>query len=240
MLATASIALGGAAILSGAFWSQDVGAPQPVRQAIAQANGAGPVVTPSRPVAVDPAPARRVYRYSVVPGGVRTPAEVVRAIAGDPVVAAHYAGLDTSRLRVERLAQPLSAHVSYRIGDQVYWTGRKLQLPAGEEVLTDGDTAVRARCGNLISTVRRTPTFAGEPEEAEFDLAIEPVALDVAPPMPLPAPKVVALAPSPRSAPPREAFRRTVAIPAPSALVLLGFAMVAGVMGYLCRRMGVR
>jgi hypothetical protein len=244
MLVTVGVALVAVA-LSFASWTQGPSAPQPGSQPVAQAAQGSPgpsLAAQARPsVAGDREPSRRVYRHSVVPGGVHTPAEVLRAIAGDPVVAAHYAGLDTSRLRVERLAQPLSAHVSYRIGDQVYWTGRKLQLPAGEEVLTDGETSLRARCGNLISTVRRTPTFAGEPEEAEFDLTIEPLALDVAQPMPLPAPKVVAFQPRPPAAPPpREPARRVVAIPAPSALVLLGFAMVVGVMGYLCRRIGLR
>lgn len=175
-------------------------------------------------LAVEDAQARRVYRHSIVPGGVHTAAEVVRAIAADPVVAAHYTGINTGRLRSERLAKPLSAHVSYRIGDQVYWTKARLTMAAGEHVLTDGNTTLRARCGNIISIVRRTPTFAGEPEAIEFDLP-EDIATT-------PAPFVTDATPPPlRNVPPVVPLRWSVAtlysIPAPGVLPLLGLGLLA-------------
>ena len=47
---------------------------------------------------------RTVYKYSVVPGGVRSVQELKWAAEHDPVVAAHYAGFDYDRARVvERL-----------------------------------------------------------------------------------------------------------------------------------------
>ena len=111
---------------------------------------------------------RHVYRHSVVPGGVYSAEELAQAIERDPVVAAHYVGLDPSRMRVERLREPLLAHLSYRIGDKVYWTGNKVLLAAGEEVLTDGETTVRARCGNNISIAPLGPSSPNEPDDDEF------------------------------------------------------------------------
>ena len=54
-------------------------------------------------------------------------------------------------MRNERLQQPLLAHVSYRLGDKIYWTKKPVQLPKNEPVMTDGRTSIRERCGNLIS-----------------------------------------------------------------------------------------
>ena len=72
------------------------------------------------------------YRYSIVEGGVHTGIEMRQAIERDSVVAAHYAGLDPSQFRVERLPVRTEAHVSYRIGQEVFWTRKKLVLEAGE------------------------------------------------------------------------------------------------------------
>jgi hypothetical protein len=119
---------------------------------------------------------RPIYRYSIVPGGVRSSEEVVAAMARDPIVATHYAGVRTGALRPDRLATPQLAHVSYRIGNAVYWTRRAIALPAGEHVVTDGQTVIRARCGNIISMDALTPTSEAEPPPPEFDLRVEPFA----------------------------------------------------------------
>jgi hypothetical protein len=94
---------------------------------------------------------RAVFPYSVVPGGVDSVDELRSAIAGDPIVAHHYSGFDLSKARVERLAAPRFAHVSYRLGARVYWTRRPLVLPAGERVITDGKMIARTRCGNQVA-----------------------------------------------------------------------------------------
>src|SRR5690606_27649121 len=64
------------------------------------------------------------YRYSVVRGGTYTPDEVDQVVDVDAVVAAHYAGVNPDALRVAYLSAPVTAHVSYRIGDDIYWTRR--------------------------------------------------------------------------------------------------------------------
>jgi hypothetical protein len=122
------------------------------------------------------ADSRPVYRYSVIPGGVRTPEELLEAMANDSVVAGHYAGIDKANLTVGRVSQPLQAHVSYRIGDRVYWTKRTVTIQAGEQVVTDGKTLVRGRCGNNISVAPLLPTLDNEPKPDVFDSIVAPLA----------------------------------------------------------------
>jgi hypothetical protein len=121
-------------------------------------------------VAVDAATARHpVYRYSVIPGGAHSRAELVDAINRDEVVADHYRTVSLERVREESLTQARQAYVSYRINGRVYWTKHKVTLPAGEAILTDGKTTIRARCGNCIADEPQLPTAEEEPKVAEFD-----------------------------------------------------------------------
>jgi hypothetical protein len=107
---------------------------------------------------------RPLYPYSIIPGGVESADELRKAVANDPVVAAHYAGFDLDHVHVVRLAEARSAFVSYRKHNTVFWTSKKLNLPAGETLITDGLHTSRTRCGNQVSDVPRTPTApAGEP-----------------------------------------------------------------------------
>ncbi len=108
-----------------------------------------------------------VYPWSVVPGGVDSPKAMGEAMAADPVVGAHYAGLQPGSFHPERLAEKKQGYVSYRIKDKIYWTRRMVTLAAGEQVLTDGNTLVRGRCGNLFSETPRGPVAPVEVEPAE-------------------------------------------------------------------------
>lgn len=54
---------------------------------------------------------RLVYRYSVIPGGVYTPGELLHAIQADPVVAAHYNGSDQSKVQVRKVAHDQYAYL---------------------------------------------------------------------------------------------------------------------------------
>ena len=109
------------------------------------------------------------YPYSIVEGGVHASSEMRQAIERDSVVAAHYAGLDPSQFRVERLPVRTEAHVSYRIGKDVFWTRKKLVLQAGEKVLTDGTNIIRARCGNRVSMEELGPVRRQEPAAEAFE-----------------------------------------------------------------------
>jgi len=115
--------------------------------------------------AADSSGTRRVYRYSVVPGGVASRAELAHIVRADKVVAAHYASFEVDKAHPVTVAKPRAVYVSYRKGDQVYWTAKKVMLAEGETVLTDGNSDIRGRCGNRISGVPRMPVEARGPEE---------------------------------------------------------------------------
>ena len=116
--------------------------------------------------------ARRVYPYSIIPGGVADVAELTRVISADRVVAAHYADFDVARARAVTVTKPRAVYVSYRKGDQVFWTAKKLMLAQGETLFTDGENEMRARCANRISDVPRFPVEAHGPSEAELDTVL--------------------------------------------------------------------
>jgi hypothetical protein len=108
-------------------------------------------------------PNLRLYPYSVIPGGVRSVQELRSAIAHDPLVAALFANFDLSRAYIARLARDREVYVSYRLGDHIYWTKKRLLLRAGETVITDGKHEARTRCGNRISETPVRPVSQNEP-----------------------------------------------------------------------------
>lgn len=112
---------------------------------------------------------RPVYRYSVVPGGVATQAELARIVRSDKVVASHYASFDVSRAQVVTVGKPRAVHVSYRKGDKVYWTAKKVMLREGETLLSDGKNEMRTRCANRVSDVAQFPIEAHAPSAAVLD-----------------------------------------------------------------------
>ena len=116
---------------------------------------------------------RQVYPYSVVSGGVHSTEEFAAALNVDPVVARHYGDVVPGTLRAERVDAPRLAYMSYRVGDQIYWTKRRLMLHAGEQILTDGDTTIRGRCGNRLSDTPMVPTSGQEPLADVFDRPVD-------------------------------------------------------------------
>lgn len=140
---------------------------------------------------------RPLYPYSVIPGGVESADELRKAVANDPVVAAHYVGFDLGRVHAVRLAEARSAFVSYRKGNNVYWTSKKVSLPAGEILITDGMHSLRTRCGNQISDVPRTPIApAGEPAPKTLTTPLLTVDFELPPiDLPLESPPVTGFLP---------------------------------------------
>ena len=118
-----------------------------------------------RPAAIG-RPHRSIYPYSVIRGGAYSAGELEAALRTDPVVAAHYAVFDRTRIHLiaKEPDQPASVYVSYRRGNRIYWTRRKVQLAAEETLLTDGVHLARARCGNRISLTPPDAAQAGEPD----------------------------------------------------------------------------
>jgi hypothetical protein len=153
---------------------------------------------------------RKVFPYSIVPGGAENLDEAKRAM-NDPAVKANYAGTDFTRLRQVKLTRSLSGYVSYRAGEKIYWTSKMLTLRAGETVFTDGVYLVRGRCLNSYSPRATLPVWANEPSEQALDTPME---------MPVVAysiPKLAAIAPQLPPSP--ESLTPAVPIFPPSGLV---------------------
>lgn len=145
---------------------------------------------------------RPVYPYSVVPGGVKDPTELKWAADHDPVVAAHYAGFDYDHARVVRLVLARTAYVSYRIGNKIYWTHRRVTLKKGETLLTDGKITARTRCANRVEEPPQAAYSSSEPPAMKFDEPLPTLAPTSNPPVPyesslLSRPGVPGLGPAP-------------------------------------------
>lgn len=121
---------------------------------------------------LETAPPTSAGLYSVIPGGIHSEEQLAEVLATDPVVARHYAGFDLLRFRFVHLRHGLKAYVSYRLGNQIFWTDKKIALFAGETLVTDGTNYVRARCGNRISEVPRQPTSPWQPPLTQLSLPI--------------------------------------------------------------------
>ena len=124
-------------------------------------------------------PHRPVYPYSVVAGGVRSPEELKLAIAKDPIVAEHYAGFDSVRAHLVKLREAKLAYVSYRLGNKVFWTKKKIRLAKGEPLITDGESYARTRCANRVSEKPQPRTSSREPSPKELDKPIDPASREV-------------------------------------------------------------
>lgn len=123
----------------------------------------------AQPVAPTPA-----YRNSVIPGGVRRSSELTFALARDRVASVHYANFDAASASIVHVKAPRLVHVSYRMDDKIYWSKRKVRIPAGEALLTDGKSLVRARCGNRIADTPQGAVSDQEPAPEELDTVIAP------------------------------------------------------------------
>ena len=106
---------------------------------------------------------RRVYPYSVIPGGIESAADLRNSIARDPVVANHYKGFDVERARIVHLGEEHLLYVSYRFGTRVFWSKKQIRVPRGETMVTDGEYMARTRCGNRVLETPSGPVLAVEP-----------------------------------------------------------------------------
>lgn len=147
---------------------------------------------------------RPVYPYSIVPGGVRDTADLRWAAEHDPVVAAHYAGFDYDHARVVRLVLAQTAYVSYRIGNKVYWTRKRIKLKKGETVITDGKITARTRCANQVIQVPQQLSSRSEPSAAKFEEPINPLSgtAMTMPPVPFQSTLLIPPPPAEPSTPP--------------------------------------
>jgi len=143
---------------------------RPVSQRTFGGTGSGQGTSSGAPFVFD-LQKHRLYPYSVIPGGVGDASELRKAVARDPLIAAHYAEFDLSRARVVRLDRDKAVYVSFRLNDRVYWTRKTLTLHAGETVISDGVHEARTRCGNRISVAPEGPVSPKEPPAEAMDVA---------------------------------------------------------------------
>jgi hypothetical protein len=120
-------------------------------------------------------PSRPVYPYSVVPGGVEDAKELKWIAEHDPIVGAHYAGFDYAHAQVVRLTLARTVYLSYRIGNHIYWTRRRIKLHKGEKLITDGRMTARTRCANRVEeTPQQQAVSPAEPPARKFDEPVRP------------------------------------------------------------------
>jgi hypothetical protein len=131
-----------------------------------------------------PAANRPVYQYSVIPGGVEDAKELKWVAEHDPVVAAHYAGFDYDHARVVRLTLAQTVYLSYRIGNNIYWTSHRVTLRKGEKLLTDGRITARVRCANRVERMPQQAVAPVEPPAVQFDQPVGAGTAMETPPVP--------------------------------------------------------
>ena len=143
---------------------------------------------------------RPSYPYSVIAGGAYSPEEFRYAHTRDAVVRAHYSDFNVDHVSLVRLTDDRLEYVSYRVKNQVYWTKKKLRIPRGELLLTDGVQYARARCGNRLSDKPHTATNLHEPD---LQLSLPPISYDLLPRLDLAEPPGVGGLPTeePRTTP---------------------------------------
>jgi hypothetical protein len=128
---------------------------------------------------------RPEYPYSIIPGGAYSKAELQFANKQDPVVKEHYSNFNVKDAQMVQLTEDRYQYASYRLQNKVYWTKKKLRIPKGEVLLTDGPSFARARCGNRLSETPQLPVHNQEPSSKALSL----------PPMQLGTPMQLAEAP---------------------------------------------
>lgn len=168
------------------FWKLHAGSPVETRTAPVVSSITRPTESAVVSITDSGVQLRPLLPYSVIPGGARDVAELRLAIAHDPVVAMHYLEFDISRARVVRLDHDRAMYVSYRMGEHVYWTHKKLVLFKGEALLTDGQHLARTRCGNRLSETAEVPTLIKEPERAALETPAPELTGIMGPPAELP------------------------------------------------------
>lgn len=149
-------------ILSDSFWGRG-----DIHRRLAAAAG--------RSESINRWPNRRAYPYSVIPGGVRDTHELRETLARDYVVRRHYARFNLDHARLVRAGVGRLVYMSYRRGESIFWTRKKVHLHPDELLLTDGVITARARCGNQVSEQTQAEVAEEEPSEDVLDQPVDEI-----------------------------------------------------------------
>lgn len=140
-----------ACVVSQRFWPS---LPMPVLE-----SGQAPISPPDNQT-------RKIYPYSVIPGGIATREELESKLKTDQIAARHYSDFQATRgVLVYARFDRQSAYVSYRVQDRIFWTRKRVRVDPTEILLTDGTHFARTRCGNRLSDTPQKPTAEEEPTE---------------------------------------------------------------------------
>ncbi len=110
------------------------------------------------------------YPYSVIPGGVYSPDELRAVLKNDSLVRQHYGGFHTDSTHLVKLTDDRDEYVSFRLGGRIFWTRKKLRIPKGEVLITDGNDFARTRCGNRLSDLPQANTTPLQPSDRLLSL----------------------------------------------------------------------
>lgn len=91
-----------------------------------------------------------------------------QTVANDPVLRAHYANFRWEEAVMKRLEKPTAAYVYFRNKDVLLKKTKAIELPAGDEYITDGRTNVRTHCCNEYIEVLPDETQTPEDPFDEF------------------------------------------------------------------------
>jgi len=73
-----------------------------------------------------------------------------------------------------RVTLARTVYVSYRIGNRIYWTRRRVTLHKGEKLITDGRMTARSRCANRVEEAPQQEASPVEPPVQKFDEPVRP------------------------------------------------------------------
>jgi hypothetical protein len=94
---------------------------------------------------------------SNTPGQEKASRKKWEELLRDPYWQSVFAGVDPGKFHLVKTALPLERYVNYwkmENGQAIHWTGKKISIPAGTRVFTDGQGAMYlCACGNQVAAV---------------------------------------------------------------------------------------
>jgi hypothetical protein len=108
-----------------------------------------------------------VNPYAVVRGGICVPSSATgqeeasrkkwQDLLRDPYWQSVYSGVDPDRFHLVKTSLPLDRYVNYwkvENGLVIHWTGKRISIPTGTRVFTDGQGAMYlCACGNQVAAI---------------------------------------------------------------------------------------
>ncbi len=115
-------------------------------------------------------PGPPTYPYSVVPGGIRSMADLRRAMNSSATIFNHFVGFDFQRATYTRVT---GCYFISLLKDEIRWTKKCIWLH-NEPAITDGNFVILTRCANRVAMRPKVPI-------EDVDVS-SPLAIPVLPP----------------------------------------------------------